>query len=83
MKSLGIDPLSLFKDTDNTFSLAHELYRIKTRVIRYVDEHHVNRKGEVKPKTVITTVAKVFKDNALLKILHDAHSKDDYSKTNI
>ena len=79
MRNHGIDPISLFKDGEGTLSLAHELVKMKTRVIRHTEDY-VNRNGETRQRTVITTVANVFKDNALLKILHDAHTQDEYNQ---
>lgn len=69
MKQAGIDPISLFKDTKNSLSLSHELVKLKTKRIRYIDENGKKR---------ISSVGEKFKDNALLNILYDARTKDEY-----
>lgn len=68
-KSHDIDPVTLFRDTDSTKSLAHELVSLKTK--RIVD---INNKG----KKRIMSVREKFKNNALLNILHDAHTQDEF-----
>lgn len=69
MRANNIDPVTLFKDTDTTKSLAHELVALKTK--RIVDTNEKGRKR-------IISVREKFKNNALLNILYDAHAKDDY-----
>ena len=69
MRANNIDPVTLFKDTDTTKSLAHELVALKTK--RIVDTNEKGRKR-------IISVREKFKNNALLNILYDAHVKDDY-----
>lgn len=69
MEAHGLDPITLFKDTDTTKSLAHELVALKTK--RVFDTGADGKKR-------IISVKEKFKDNALLNILHDAHTKDDY-----
>ena len=71
MRKLDIDPITLFKDTANSLSLAHELVRLKSKHIRYVDE---------KGKKTIGTVARKYKNNPLLNLLYDAHSTDEVAE---
>lgn len=72
MKSRGMDPVTLFRDTNSTKSLAHELVALKTK--RIIDTNEKGRKR-------IISVRDKFKNNALLNILYDAHAKDDYLET--
>lgn len=68
MKELGIDPVSLFRDGDGSLSLAHELVKLKSKSISYVDKNGKKRRG---------TVANKYKDNVLLNLLTDAHTTDE------
>jgi hypothetical protein len=72
MKRIGIDPITLFKDTDSTLSLAHELVALKTKTVRYISGDGRRRIG---------TVADKYKNNELLKILFDAHTSNEFTET--
>ena len=71
MQKAGINPKSLFKDMEGSYSLAHELIRLKNKRVSYTDE-----KGKH-----FGTIQSKYKDNALLNILYDAHSHDDFRES--
>lgn len=72
MRHYGITPESLFKDGENTLSLAHELIKLKRKSV-FVDRPEGGRK--------LTSIGDKFKNNALLNMLFDAHSKDEYTES--
>ncbi len=72
MKKLGIDPVSLFRDENDSLSLAHELVKLKTKRVTFV--------GPDGRKT-FGSIAYKYKDNALLNMLFDGHSTDEYTQT--
>lgn len=72
MKKLGINPVGLFRDENDSMSLAHELVKLKTKRVSY--EGHDGRK-------TFGTVAQKYKDNALLNMLFDGHTKDEHTQT--
>jgi len=72
MKQHGIDPLSLFKDSDNSLSLAHELIKLKTKRVSYISKDGKKHFGSISEK---------YKNNDLLKMLYDGHVQDEYLET--
>ena len=72
MKKLGINPVGLFRDENDSMSLAHELVKLKTKRVSY--------EGADGRKT-FGTVAQKYKDNALLNMLFDGHTKDEHTQT--
>lgn len=72
MKKLGINPVGLFRDENDSMSLAHELVKLKTKRVSY--EGPDGRKR-------FETVAQKHKDNALLNMLFDGHTKDEHTQT--
>lgn len=72
MKRLGINPVGLFRDENDSMSLAHELVKLKTKRVSY--EGPDGRKK-------FDTVAQKYKDNALLNMLFDGHTKDEHTQT--
>lgn len=72
MKKLGINPVGLFRDENDSQSLAHELVKLKTKRVSY--------EGPDGRKT-FGTVAQKYKDNALLNMLFDGHTKDEHTQT--
>lgn len=72
MKKLGINPVGLFRDENDSMSLAHELVKLKTKRVSY--------EGPDGRKT-FGTVAQKYKDNALLNMLFDGHTKDEHTQT--
>ena len=72
MKKYGLDPVSLFRDSNDTLSLSHELIKLKRKGV-FVERPEGGRR--------LTSIGDKYKNNALLNMLFDAHAKDEYLET--